>query len=64
MGGGRGETDFRVGMLRAGPLDMRSSIGLGEYRGLTPGLVARGLTMGVGSCTGEVRRGCSGGSCG
>lgn len=97
MGGGRGETDFRVGILRAGPrderssaavgeyldmrfstglgsyldmrfstglgsyLDMRFSTGLGEYLGFTFGLVARGLTTGK-SCTGDLRRGCSGGS--
>jgi hypothetical protein len=72
MGGGRGDTDFLVGMLLAGPLDVRSSTGLGEYLdmrsstglgeyldmrlsstglgeylGLTPGLVARGLTSGT-----------------
>jgi hypothetical protein len=63
MGGGRGDTDLRVGMLRAGPLAIRSSIGLGEYLGfglvlamrssigfgeyLGFGLVARGFTIGV-----------------
>ena len=49
-GGGRGDTDFRVGMVREGPLALRSLAGLGEWRGLgvNPGLVARGLTRGAG----------------
>ena len=44
-GGGRGEIDLRVGVLRAGPRDIRLSIGLCTSAGLT----ARGLIIGAGS---------------
>lgn len=46
-GGGRGETDFRVGMLRAGILEERSSIGRGECLGLGLGLWPRALGLGL-----------------
>jgi hypothetical protein len=52
-GGGRGDTDLRVGMLRPCIRDERSSMGLGECLGLTAGLVARGLTIGIYSFMGD-----------
>ena len=48
-GGGRGDTDLRVGILRVGPLDERLLTELCAYPGLGAGLTARGLMIGADS---------------